>query len=332
MNELIDDFLAELQLARGRSARTIDAYRRNLHQLRDFAADADLTVRHALAPNHLRSFIAHLRQSSYSPASIKQKIATLRAFATYLREVHPDDAPDSQRIHVRYRTERKVLRTLTVEELHQLLDELKKHTEGQPEPGATDPRHRALLSARDWALFTLLAGTGLRVGEAVGLRLQDLDLERGEIRVYGKSRHERIVFCDLAEIRQPLDLYLRWRAAAEPKHDHLFVNGRDLGPLSTRAVQLRLRAVANELGLPDTLTPHILRHTYATLAVERGANLKALSQLLGHADIKTTLQLYTHLSTDHLHKVFRLCHPLRDNRRELPEIINDRKKMIPYLR
>lgn len=332
MNELIDDFLDELLLARGRSARTIDAYRRNLHQLRDFAADTDLTARHALAPNHLRSFIAYLRQNNYSPASIKQKIATLRAFAAYLREVHPDHGPDSQRIHVRYRTERKVLRTLTVEELHQLLKELKKHTEDQPEPGATDPRHRALLSARDWALFTLLAGTGLRVGEAVGLRLQDLDLERGEIRVYGKSRHERIVFCDLAEIRQPLDLYLQWRAAAEPKHDHLFVNGRDLGPLSTRAVQLRLRAVANELGLPDTLTPHILRHTYATLAVERGANLKALSQLLGHADIKTTLQLYTHLSTDHLHKVFRLCHPLRDNRRELPEIINDRKKMIPYIR
>ncbi|MCP3985710.1 MAG: site-specific integrase, partial [bacterium] len=110
MNELIDDFLAELLLARGRSARTIDAYRRNLHQLRDFAADDDLTVQHALAPNQLRNFIAHLRQNSYSPASIHQNFARLRPAATSLREVNPDHAPDSQRLHVRYRTERKVLR------------------------------------------------------------------------------------------------------------------------------------------------------------------------------------------------------------------------------
>ena len=162
--------------------------------------------------------------------------------------------------------------------------------------------------------------------------MQDLDLEGGTIRVHGKGGHERTVFCDLPEILQPLRLYLRWRDSVEPEHDQIFLNGRDLGPLSTRAVQLRLRALANDLGLPETLTPHILRHTYATLAVEKGANLKALSQLLGHADIKTTLQLYTHLSTDHLHKVFRICHPLWDNRRELPEIINDRKKMIPYLK
>jgi integrase/recombinase XerC len=332
MNELIDDFLAELELARGRSPRTIDAYRRNLHQLRDFATVAELTVRQALAPDQLRRFIAHLRENDYCPASIKQKIATLRAFAAYLREVRPDHAPESKRLNIRYRTERKVLRTLTAEQLHLLLDRLRESTEDQPDPGTTDPRHRALLRARDWALFTLLAGTGLRVGEAVGLRLQDLSLKRGEIRVRGKGGHQRIVFCDLEEIRLPLDLYLRWRETVRPAHDHLFLNGRDLGPLSTRAVQLRLRTLAKELNLPDTLTPHVLRHTYATLAVERGANLKALSQLLGHADITTTLQLYTHLSTDHLHKVFRICHPLRDNRRELPEIINDRKRMIPYFR
>ena len=84
--------------------------------------------------------------------------------------------------------------------------------------------------------------------------------------------------------------------------------------------------------LPADLAPHLLRHTYATLAIERGANIKAVSQLLGHADVRITLQLYTHLSIEHLGVVFRLCHPLRDNTLELPEIINNRKKMIPYVR
>ena len=330
MNELIDDFLSELSLARGRSARTIDAYRRNLRQFCEFSATS--STKHALAPSQLRRFIGHLQQQDYKPASIKQKIATLRAFVSFLHEVYPDHAPEQRRLHVRYRSERKVLRTLTVDELQQLLAELKRRAENHPAPGERDPRHRALLASRDWALFTLLAGTGLRVGELVTLRLEDLDLDRGEIQVRGKGGHQRQVFCDLQEIQQPLAYYLRWRSSIDAEHDRLFLNGRDLGPLSTRAVQLRLRDLATDLGMPDTLTPHTLRHTYATIAVERGANLKALSQLLGHADVKTTLQLYTHLSTEHLHEVFRICHPLRDNRRELPEIINDRKKMIPYLR
>ena len=141
------------------------------------------------------------------------------------------------------------------------------------------------------------------------------------------------VFFDIDELQKPLEDYLQRRQLLPaPKSNAVFLNGRDLGPLSPRAVQLRLKTLARQLDLPNNLTPHALRHTYATLAIERGANIKAVSQLLGHADVKTTLQLYTHLSTEHLHEVFRLCHPLRDNRRELPEIINDRKKMIPYLR
>lgn len=333
MDELIDDFLAELRLARGRSARTIDAYQRNLRQFMTFSSGlGQASAKQTLAADRLRQFIGELQNKAYSPASIKQKIATLRAFIAYLHEVHPEHAPDQQRLHVRYRTERKTLRTLTPDELHHLLAELKKRADDQPAPGEPDPRHRAFLAARDCALFTLMAATGLRVGEAVDLRLNDLDSDRGEIRVRGKGGNERLVFCDIDELNQPLRHYLRWREAIDTEQEFLFLNGRDLGPLSTRAVQLRLRAIATELDLPDTLTPHILRHTYATIVVERGGNIKALSQLLGHADIKTTLQLYTHLSNDHLHHIFRLCHPLRDNKQELPEIINNRKKMIPYLR
>jgi site-specific recombinase XerD len=334
MTKLISDFLDDLLLARGRSPQTVDAYRRNLKQFQGFA-DEHLweSPRQAFAPHALRLFVGHLQECQYRPATIKQKIATLQAFAAYLHQVHPEKAPKDHDLRLRYRVEKRAMRTLSPEELQSLLEELKRRAADLPALAAPDPRHRAFIAHRDWALFSLLAGTGLRVGEVVALRLQDLDLDRGEIHVRGKGGHQRIVFCDLPEIQEPLQCYLRRRAQlADRLGPTLFVNGRDLKPLSTRAVQLRLKELARALALPDSLTPHTLRHTYATLAVERGINLKALAQLLGHADVQTTLQLYTHLSTHHLHQIFRLCHPLRDNRLELPEIINNRKDIISYRR
>ena len=334
MKKLIDEFLDELLLAQGRSQRTIDAYRRNLEQLRRFAEEQGwITMREAIEPQALRRFVAYLQQRKFKASSIKQKIATLRSLAAFLRRAHPDDAPSTQQLNLRYRSERKNVRTLTTAELNVMLCYLQDRAALHPELGGVDKRHRALLAARDLALFSLMAGTGMRVGETVALRVQDLDINRGQISVQGKGRQHRIVFCDIPEMQKPLRDYLKRRdLLCNVRTDALFLNGRDLRALSVRAVEIRLRTIGRELDLPEELTPHLLRHTYATLAIERGANIKAVSQLLGHADVKTTLQLYTHLSTEHLSEVFRLCHPFRDNHLELPEIINNRKKMIPYLR
>jgi site-specific recombinase XerD len=334
MKKMIEDFLDDLLLAQGRTQRTIDVYRRNLHQLQRFAEQQGWsTMREALEPHALRRFLAHLQQEELKANSIKQKIATLRSLATFLRRAHPDQAPTNQQLHLRYRSERRVVRTLTSQQLQEMLQYLGDRADAHPEPGGPDPRHPALLAARDLALFSVMAGTGIRVGETVALRLKDVDLDRGQINIQGKGGHHRIVFCDIPEIQLSLRSYLKRRLLlSNVEADLLFLNGRDLKAISPRAVQLRLKATGRELQLPEELTPHLLRHTYATLAIERGANIKAVSQLLGHADVKTTLQLYTHLSTEHLNEVFRLCHPFRDNRLELPEIINNRKKMIPYLR
>jgi site-specific recombinase XerD len=331
MDELVTAFLDDLDLGRGRAANTVSAYRRNLRQFLAFAAELGWTdPRTALAPLALQRYAGHLRKLGLRAASIQQKVASFRSFASYLRECHPDRAPPAGQARIRYRAERRVRTTLSTAQLRALLDHLRQEVEvceGDPND------RRRLLALRDHALFSLMAGTGLRVGEAVAIEMAHLDLDHGQIRIHGKGAHERFVFCDLAEIMEPLRRYLDCRGRIKvPRTTHLFVNGRDLGRLSSRAVQLRLRALAKQLGLPSDFSPHGLRHTYATLAIERGANIKAVSQLLGHADIRITLQLYTHLSTDHLGEVFRLCHPLRDNQLDLPEIINNRKKMIPYLR
>ncbi|MEM6927276.1 MAG: tyrosine-type recombinase/integrase [Myxococcota bacterium] len=331
MNDLIEAFLLDLVLARGRSTHTLAAYRRNLAQFLDYAAGHDVSeARVALAPLALQRYAAHLHRQGLRATSIRQKIATLRSFVSYLRECHPTEAPVPGQARIRYRAQRRPRLTLSFEQLRALLDHLRQRA--QISAAAPDER-RHLLALRDHALFALLAGTGMRIGEALAIELDDLDLERGQIQIHGKGGHERIVFCDLPELRDPLRRYVDARAqAAAVRTPRLFVNGRDLGPLSSRAAQLRLRDLASEIDLPSGVTPHVLRHTYATLAIERGANIKAVSQLLGHADVRVTLQLYTQLSNDHLAEVFRLCHPLRDNELDLPEIINNRKKMIPYLR
>jgi len=329
MNDLIEAFLLDLVLARGRSAHTLAAYRRNLAQFLAYADEHGVSeARAALAPLALQRYAAHLHRQGLRATSIRQKIATLRSFVGYLRECHPAEAPVPGQARIRYRAQRRPRLTLSFEQLRALLDHLHERTQASDAPD----EHRRLLALRDHALFALLAGTGMRIGEALAITLDDLDLDRGQIQIHGKGGHERIVFCDLPELRDPLQRYVSARAQQPLRTPLLFVNGRDLGPLSSRAAQLRLRSLASEIGLPSGLTPHVLRHTYATLAIERGANIKAVSQLLGHADVRVTLQLYTHLSNDHLAEVFRLCHPLRDNELDLPEIINNRKKMIPYLR
>ena len=205
MKKLIDEFLDELLLAQGRSQRTIDAYRRNLEQLRRFAEEQGwITMREAIEPQALRRFVAYLQQRKFKASSIKQKIATLRSLAAFLRRAHPDDAPSTQQLNLRYRSERKNVRTLTTAELNVMLCYLQDRAALHPEPGGVDKRHRALLAARDLALFSLMAGTGMRVGETVALRVQDLDINRGQISVQGKGRQHRIVFCDIPEMQKPV--------------------------------------------------------------------------------------------------------------------------------
>jgi len=197
--------------------------------------------------------------------SIRQKIATLRSFVSYLRECHPAEAPGPGQVRIRYRAQRRPRLTLSFEQLRALLDHLRQRAQTSSSAAPDERRH--LLALPDHALFALLAGTGMRIGEALAIELDDLDLDRGHLQIHGKGGHERIVFCDLPELRVPLQRYVDARAQATAvRTPRLFVNGRDLGPLSSRAAQLRLRGLASEIDLPNCVTPHVLRHTYATSA------------------------------------------------------------------
>jgi integrase/recombinase XerC len=196
------------------------------------------------------------------------------------------------------RTPRKLPRALTLEDTQQLLDTA---DEGS-------------LPQREFALFELLYATGLRVSEASGLDLSDLDLESRLVRVTGKGSRERIVpFGDSAAdaLREymPLRAQLTRRRAADNDSDGepLFVNARG-GRLTTRSIARLLKRRLRAAGLPTGISPHALRHTFATHLLQAGADLRAIQELLGHASLSTT-QKYTHLDAARLTEVYRKSHP-----------------------
>lgn len=310
------DFLESMRLEEGASEHTLRAYASDLEQLARFVAGwsagaecdyrgrgAELESDALLAPDSLtadaiRAWTARMHRAGLSPVTIGRKLAAARSFGTFLcREGHLERNPA--------RTVRnpKVAQTLpaflTESEMAQLLDFDDASTAG----------------IRDRAVLELLYATGLRASEITGLRDDDLELGERTVRVRGKGGKERLVpFGKPA--REALERWLavreEWRT--EPSGDALFLtpSGAGLQPEGLRAL-LDHRLAASSL--TRRVTPHALRHSFATHLLNAGADLRAIQELLGHASLATT-QRYTHLSTRRLQDVYRNAHPRARRRRD----------------
>ncbi len=291
----VADFLRALERERHASAHTVSAYKRDLAQLLSFAAERrpeahepdDLDV--AL----LRGWLGSLART-HAPPSVARKIAAVRAFYRYL-ERNGRATRDPARGLALPKVRRKLPVFLNVDAAAEVMSA----------PDVTDAA-----GLRDRALLELLYGSGLRVSELVGLDTDHLDLERGEARVLGKGRKERVVPIGSHAV-SALRAYLARRAelsADGPATRALLLSSRG-GRLSVRVVQsLVKRYGALGAGRGD-LHPHALRHTCATHMLDGGADLRAIQELLGHESLSTT-QRYTHVSMDHILKVYDRAHPL----------------------
>lgn len=336
---LVADFLVALDLERNYSPNTGKAYRAALGQflawLSHQGQPGELS---GLTPGAVREFLAHLRDQRHNdPRSIQLKLTALKSFVAYLREALP--APLAQqlpRLNWQYKAGRKVQRALRDDELDKLLEAAYREREqlhadlAQALGPAPRLAKQAANASRNVLILLLLAGAGLRVSEVCGLNLSDVDLANRTIRVMGKGRKEREVFFDVPEMVQAMDGYLALPGGASPA-GAIFRNSRDGGRLTTRSVQFLLQHYRDLAGLEGKVTPHTLRHTFATLSIERGANVKAVSQLLGHAQVTTTLQMYTHLSEEHVRKVFRLCHPRAEVHLPLEQVVELRRRALMYI-
>ena len=283
-----------LALEDGASPRTIEAYRRDVIRCAAFMRGQGITLATEITPGALREFVYHLKDLGLAGTSIRRNISALRTwFRIMLAEgLVTHDPTERLDTPARFRTLPEVL---SVEDVLKLL----------AAPGL-DER----LAFRDRAMLEVAYGAGLRVSEWIGLALKDVLLEEGLVRVLGKGHKERLGPIGRSAIGA-VAMYgreLRPRLERGEGRGVLFLNGQGK-PLTRMGAWKILRKYVTMAGIETPVSPHTLRHSFATHLLEGGADLRAVQEMLGHADIATT-QIYTHVATDRLARVVRDKHPL----------------------
>jgi integrase/recombinase XerD len=293
---LVLDFLSYLELERGLSRNTLDAYRTDLHQYGEYLAAHDLDALTA-GPADIGEFLAELATGEGRPAcsaaTVHRKAACLRSFYKQLRrdELIGDDPTAALSAP---RRAKKLPQVLNYAEVQKLL----------AAPSGDEPT-----ALRDRALLEVMYACGLRASETIGLELADIDLHEGFLRARGKGNKERLVPLGRKAIAA-ISSYLRGgrpKLVGERHEARLFVNFRG-GPLSRQGLYKIVQRNARAAGLTGQMSPHTLRHSFATHLLAGGCDLRAVQEMLGHADISTT-QMYTHLSGEQLKTVYFNSHP-----------------------
>jgi len=307
LSEAIDVFLDGYFSTCERSARTSTAYRIDLLQ---FRCAVGLTTLRRIRPETVESWAGELKDRGLAPASIRRKLATLKVFFAYwLRKRGIATSPLA---HLRFDLGRSRLlcRTLSLPEAEALLRQAHRESAAVAISGRLD---RAFLALRNAAIIELMLSTGLRVGEVAAATLTDLALEQQTLLIRGKGGRHRLAPLTDDAACEALQAYCNRRISLPTSHRALFVNAIH-GPLSTQGISNIVCGLALRAGLPRRVTPHMLRHTVATLLLEGGADIRVVQELLGHSSLSTT-QRYTHVTKKHLASALRRAHPLRHTRR-----------------
>lgn len=292
-------FLDHLAVERGLSRNTLDAYRRDLRRYLAFLEERGVRDVGSAGEEDVAAFVRHLSGSEYAPertyraSSVARALAAARALHRFLvREGVVADDP-TQGV-IRPRIPRSLPKPLTVDQVAALL----------AAPGDAEPP-----AARDTAILEVLYGAGLRISELVALDVDDVDLDEGSLRVVGKGDKERVVPLGRYAVRAVASYLARGRPslAGARTRGALFLNQRG-GRLTRQGATNIIQAAARRAGIRARVTPHVLRHSFATHMLEGGADVRVVQELLGHASVATT-QIYTLVTQDRLREVYDDAHP-----------------------
>lgn len=307
LSTFTEGYLRYLSSIRGYSPQTIRAYRGDLLRYMSFVEKFGLSSE-KVSPRDVRSFIGNLNRSGLSPASINRALSTVRGFYRFLETIPKLSIASPVQSQRGLKAGRQLPEFLFNSEAEELLEKTRAQVEN------TDN----IWSLRNYLLIELLYATGCRVSEIVGLDVGDIDIIDRRARVLGKGKKERVVFfgsgCGLF-LNQFLNLrkgQLHKWATESPRRENidiyaLFHNQRG-GRLSDRSARSIVTMIAGGAGIRKRVTPHSLRHSFATHLLDAGANVRIVQELLGHASIATT-QIYTHTSLSQLQEVHRTAHP-----------------------
>lgn len=293
LDALVDEYLTALAAERGASRHTRDAYARDLRRYLDFLEDQGIRTLAAIRPPHLHAFLGHLREEGLTERSAARALSAVRGWHRFLLAAGRAREDPAELIR-RPRAVRRLPGVVSLAEVERLL-------------GAPDTHRPAGL--RNRAMLEVLYATGLRVSELTGLALGAVNLTAGFVRAVGKGDRERVIPVGREALRWLREYLERGRPALLKGRESpaLFV-GRRGAPLSRQACWALLKRCARQAGIGRAISPHTLRHSFATHLLERGADLRAVQMMLGHADLGTT-QIYTHVARAHLKAVHRRFHP-----------------------
>jgi len=324
--EYRDEFLDACKYEKGLSEKTIKAYGIDLRMFMCFLDEENGSMENANkynADRHnanqhnvrriqeidkevIRKYLSDL-SARYKIKTIKRKIATLKAFFSFLNyECDVAHNPFmSLRIHLKEPS--RLPTVLTLDEVQRLLNEVYMHLEGQ-----TAGSYGFKQVRRDIAIMELLFATGLRVSEVSGINKTDIDLVNGSVNVFGKGNKERVIYISNDEVKEALGKYAEVFDISNSEEEYFFVNrlGRRI---SEQSIRYSVRFYSEKAGIGKHVTPHVLRHSFATLLLEEGVDVSIIQKLLGHSSIQTTM-IYTHVSKEQQRRILNEFHPRRHMR------------------
>jgi len=296
LEKLVRLFLEYLEIEKDYSSHTIESYKNDLVAFVHFSAKGGINLPQKIDKNVLRSFLAHLFDEGFARKSVARKTASLRSFFKFLKhkqviESNPTLSLSTPKLEKRlpgFLDESAVMRLLSL------------------------PDRSTVNGLRDAAIMEVFYSTGIRLSELVNLNTADIDRQKGLIKVTGKGRKQRIIPIGEKAV-QAVDAYLAGRDAGRTRNAtgkeveavFLSASGNRIYPQIVGSIVKRYIAQVSEL---ERKSPHVLRHTFATHLLNRGADLKAVKDLLGHESLSTT-QLYTHVTTERLKKIYHQSHP-----------------------
>lgn len=296
MKTHMEEYLHYLKIERGLSDNTIQSYHRDLNQYFLFLEENKITSWDDIDRYLVLDFLESLRNSQKSSATIIRMVSTLRKFHQFLRQERMTDNDPMQHVDTPKKAQ-KLPKTLSIKEVESIIEA---------------PDTSTILGIRDRAILELMYATGLRVSELISLKLDDLHLSLGLLQTLGKGDKERIIPLGDVAIKW-IEIYLE-QARAEllykskkEKTSILFLNYKGEG-FSRQGIWKNLKVYVVQAGIEKEVTPHTLRHSFATHLLENGADLRVVQELLGHADISTT-QIYTHISKKRMTDVYKTYFP-----------------------
>lgn len=295
--ELVDKFIYYLKVGKNYSEHTLENYCRDLLYFEKYSTKKRKSTLelNEIGIYELRAYLAHLKDADYSKSTVSRKLATLRSFFKYL--VREDILEKNPILGLATpKKDQKLPNFLDVTEVTRLLE---------------SPQGEGFLDARDRAILEVLYSSGVRVSELVSMNFNDVDFYKGTVKIRGKGKKERIVPLG-GPATTCLKTYLafpQWMSAKRKSSGEkaLFIN-RFGDRITSRSIERLLIKYRQKATIQKEVTPHTLRHSFATHMLDRGADMRSVQELLGHASLSTT-QIYTHLTTERLKKVYLKAHP-----------------------